>query len=84
MPHDDMTHATVVLDGDVDQMGVVVYDGGGERVKVWFGGTLTNRHWQDGAEYIDRSRLEDVTDEDEPGYNLAVSWGLIDNEEDED
>lgn len=81
----DLTNRTVVLDGDIDQMGVVVRDDGGERVKVWFHDRpLTRVHYLDGADYIDRSRLEDVTDEDDPAYNLAVAWGLVEDEEDED
>lgn len=79
---DDLTNRTVVFDDDIDQMGVVIDDLGGERVKVWFGdGPLTRTHYHDGGVWIDRDRLEDVTDEDDPAYNLAVAWDLIDGED---
>ena len=77
----DLTNRTVVFDGDIDQMGVVVYDGKEQRVRVWLNDRpLTRVHYMDGAEYIDRDRLEDVTDD----FDLAKEWGLVEDDEDED
>lgn len=64
---DDLEMCTVTVDGDPDQMGVVVSDWRGENVKVSFDGGLT-------AEYIPRDRLEDVTEL----YDYAFQWGLTD------
>jgi hypothetical protein len=77
----DLTFRTVVWKGDIDNMGVVIHDGAGERVKVDFGDRKPSGPHYDGGigDYVDRGELEDVTDT----YNLAVTWGLVE-EEDED
>lgn len=64
---DDLTLRTVVYKGDIDDMGVVVRDPGGERVKVSFGS---------GEEYVPRADLEDVTET----YDLAFARGLTDTD----
>jgi ribosomal protein S24E len=70
---------TVIQGGDVDQMGVVVKDLGGERVKVDFGDGKADEAGYVGV-WVDRSALNDVTDD----YNLAKAWGYTEDEEDED
>jgi hypothetical protein len=64
---DDLEMRTVTVDGDVDQMGVVMYDWREERVKVSFDGGRT-------GEWIPRDRLKDVTE----AYDYAFQWGLTD------
>jgi hypothetical protein len=61
----DLELRTVVVDGDIDQMGVVMHDWRGENVRVSFDGGRT-------SEYIPRERLEDVTET----YDLAYRWEL--------
>lgn len=70
---DDLEMRTVTVDGDPDQMGVVVSDWRGENVKVSFDGGLT-------SEYIPRDRLEDVTEL----YDYAFQWGLTDENQADD
>lgn len=69
---DDLTLRTVTYKGDIDEMGVVLEDQGGERVKVTFGDGKASgaRGWNLG-EWVDRRDLEDVTD----SYDLAHKWG---------
>lgn len=62
---DDLEMRTVVVNGDIDQMGVVMHDWRGERVRVSFDGGAT-------SEYIPRAWLEDVTEL----YDCAFKWGL--------
>jgi hypothetical protein len=70
----DLEMRTVTVDGDIDQMGVVMNDWRGEQVRVSFDGGRT-------SEYIPRDRLEDVTE----SYDYAYRWGLTDeSHEDED
>lgn len=77
----DLTLRTVVFQNDINQMGVVVNDWGEERVVVDFGEKRERTpHYDRGGVYVDRSDLTDVTDD----YNLAVAWGYIEDEEDED
>lgn len=70
---DDLEMRTVVVDGDPDQMGVVMSDWRGEWVKVSFDGGQTE-------ERIPRDRLEDVTDL----YDYAYAWGLTDEKQSDD
>lgn len=70
---------TVAYNGDVDQMGVVVKDLGGERVKVDFGDGKRDEaglpgHW------VPRAALNDVTDL----HDLAQAWGYTEEEENDD
>ncbi|MBD3004586.1 hypothetical protein [Streptomyces sp. 5-10] len=76
--HDDLTLRTVTFKGNVDDMGVVVYDGGDERVKVDFGdgGATGARGWNPGT-WVDRFDLTDVTDT----HDLARAWGLVEGKE---
>jgi hypothetical protein len=76
----DLTSRTVVIGGDIDQMGVVVYDNGGERVKVSFGerGGYSPHYERGGpGEYVNRSDLEDVTD----SFDYAREWGFTEDED---
>jgi hypothetical protein len=79
----DLTHRTVTFRGDPDQIGLVVHDGSGERVRVRFKGAEypNSPHYQPGGpgEYVDRGALTDVTDV----RDLAAEWGYTE-EEDED
>lgn len=75
----DLEMRTVVYGGDIDQMGVVVRDLGGERVKVDFGSGKTDEAGLPG-EWVPRADLEDVTDM----YDKAAEWGYTEDEEDED
>ncbi|MER6605723.1 hypothetical protein ABT282_07355 [Streptomyces sp. NPDC000927] len=77
---DRLDMRTVVYEGDVDQMGVVVHDDGGECVRVDFGdGAATGaRGWCVGT-HVPRGKLEDVTDT----YDLARKWGYINEGEGE-
>lgn len=70
---DDLELRTVVVDGDIDQMGVVMRDWRGENVRVTFDGGRT-------TESIRRARLEDVTDL----YDYAFQWGLTDENQADD
>lgn len=77
---DDLTMRTVVYQGDIDQMGVVMRDGGGERVRVYFGDGRPDEAGNLG-EYVDRDDLEDVTEM----YDYAYQWGFTtENHADDD
>lgn len=70
----DLELRTVVVDSDIDQMGVVMSDWRGENVSVSFDGGMTSA-------YIPRNRLEDVTEL----CDLAYLWELTtENYADED
>lgn len=71
MSTDDLTMRTVTYKGDIDQLGVVVKDLGGERVRVDFGEGSPDEAGYRG-EWIDRDDVEDVTEM----YDLAFAWGL--------
>lgn len=60
---EDLKMRTVVFQGDIDQMGVVLRDGREERVEVTFDGK--------GGEWVARTALEDVTNM----CDLAYQWG---------
>ena len=70
---------TVTYDGDIDQMGVVVKDWGGENVKVDFGDGYSDEAGMPGR-WTPRAALDDVTDT----YDLAEAWGYIEEDEDDE
>lgn len=77
----DLTHRTVSHHGNIEEAGLVVYDGNGAAVRVCFEGVEypSSPHYQPGGpgEYVDRDELVDITHM----RDLAREWGYTEDED---